>query len=46
VTFGVVIARVAHHLTGEREQLVAPREECRHEAADLRRCLIYGHLKQ
>lgn len=26
VTLGVVVARIAHHLTGEWEQLITPRE--------------------
>lgn len=44
--FGIMVAGISNDATRQREQLVPPGEEGRHESADLRRSLVHGDLVQ
>ena len=46
VPLAVLVARVADDLAGEREELVAPRQQRRHHEAQLRRSLVHAHLRR
>ena len=46
VPLAVLVAGVADDLAGEREELVAARQQRRHHEAQLGRRLVHAHLKR